>query len=108
MIGRDAGEAEEWEWRNLADFFAEAQLRAIQDAALQVLSAARLPADAPVVAAGTGRFVVEKLAARLGRRCESWASLVRKLMRNSRLQLATARRPWRWRCCSPLAQGSPP
>ena len=65
MIGRDAGEAEDWEWRNLAAFLAEAQLRTMHDAALQVLSTARLPEDAPVVAAGTGRFVVEKLAARL-------------------------------------------
>lgn len=74
-IGRDAREAENWEWQNLAAFFAEAQLRAMQDAALQVLSSARLPEDAPVVAAGTGRFVVEKLAARLGRRCEKWEAL---------------------------------
>lgn len=76
MIGRDAGEAEEWEWRGVAEFFAEAQLRAMHDAALQALSAADLPADAPVVAAGAGRFVVERLAARLGRRCERWEALV--------------------------------
>jgi probable H4MPT-linked C1 transfer pathway protein len=76
MIGRDVGEGEGWEWKNLAAFFAEAQLRTMHDAAVQVLSAAHLPADAPVVAAGTGRFVVEKLAARLGRRCEKWEALV--------------------------------
>ncbi len=76
MIGRDAGEAEFWEWRSLAAFFAEAQLRPMQDAALQVLSAAELPAAAPVVAAGTGSFVVEELAARLGRSCEKWESLI--------------------------------
>jgi probable H4MPT-linked C1 transfer pathway protein len=72
MIGRDVGEAEDREWRNLADFFAEAQLRALHDAALQVLSDARLPSDAPVIAAGTGRFVIERLAARLGRPMLPW------------------------------------
>jgi probable H4MPT-linked C1 transfer pathway protein len=76
MIGRDAGEAEGWEWRNLAAFFAEAQLRALQDAMLQVLSVSKLPEDAPVIAAGTGSFIVEKLASRLGRRCEAWEALV--------------------------------
>jgi (4-(4-[2-(gamma-L-glutamylamino)ethyl]phenoxymethyl)furan-2-yl)methanamine synthase len=72
MIGRDAGEAEDWEWRNLAAFFADAQLRAVQDAALQVTSATRLSDGAPVVAAGTGRFLVAKIAARLGRSVEPW------------------------------------
>ncbi|MGH6925034.1 MAG: hydantoinase/oxoprolinase family protein [Propylenella sp.] len=74
MIGRDAGEAEAWEWRRLADFYAEAQLRALADAAMQVLSSSELPPDAPVAAAGTGRFVVERLAARLDRECLPWES----------------------------------
>ncbi len=76
MIGRDAQEAEDWEWRNLAAFFAEAQLTELQDAARQVFSASELSPGAPVVAAGTGDFIVERLAARLGRRCEAWESLV--------------------------------
>lgn len=76
MIGRDASEAADREWRNLAAFLAEAQLRAVHDGALQVLSATDMPDAAPVVAAGTGRFVVETLAARLGRRCERWEDFV--------------------------------
>lgn len=76
MIGNDVGEGEDWEWKNLAVFFAEAQLGTLQDAALQVLSSGRLTDDAPLVAAGTGAFVVEKLAARLGRRCDRWETLV--------------------------------
>jgi probable H4MPT-linked C1 transfer pathway protein len=76
MIGRDMGEGEEWEWKNLAAFFAEAQLRTMQDGALQVLSAVGLPDHAPIVAAGTGQFVVENLATRLGRSCERWEDLV--------------------------------
>ena len=76
MIGRDAAEAADWEWRSLAAFFAEAQLRRIHDAALQVLSMTRLPADAPVVAAGSGVFVLRRLAERLGRRFENFESLI--------------------------------
>ena len=76
MIGRDAGEAEEWEWRGLAAFFAEAQLRTIARCGAAGSFFRALPEDAPVVAAGAGRFVVESLAARLGRQCENWEALV--------------------------------
>jgi probable H4MPT-linked C1 transfer pathway protein len=76
MIGRDTTDAPEPEWRGLAAFFAEAQLRTIHDAALQVLSVATLLEDAPIVAAGAGAFVVEKLAARLSSPCEKWEDLV--------------------------------
>jgi probable H4MPT-linked C1 transfer pathway protein len=76
MIGRDAEEAEEWEWRNLAAYFAETQLQDLHRAALQVMSAAPMPDDAPLVAAGSGAFVLERLAARLGRRFERWETLV--------------------------------
>jgi probable H4MPT-linked C1 transfer pathway protein len=76
MIGRDADDAEFWEWRHLAASFAEAQLQEVHRAALQVMSAARLPDDAPLVAAGSGAFVLEKLAARLGRPFERWGTLV--------------------------------
>lgn len=76
IIGRDAAEADAAEWRALAAFFAEAQLRRVHDAALQVLSAAGLAEDAPVVAAGAGRFVLKHLAARLGRPFELWEASV--------------------------------
>ena len=76
MIGRDAEEAEAWEWQQLARFFAEAQLRSIEDAAMQVLSASRVADDAPIVGAGIGQFVVRKLAARLGRPFEAWADTI--------------------------------
>jgi uncharacterized hydantoinase/oxoprolinase family protein len=76
MIGRDVGEAEPLEWRALAAFFAEAQLRAVHDAAMQVASATHLAPDAPLVAAGTGRFVLWRLAERLGRPYEEWETSV--------------------------------
>jgi probable H4MPT-linked C1 transfer pathway protein len=76
MVGADVDEADEAEWKALARFFAEAQLRTIHNAALQVLSAAQIPPDAPVVVAGIGRFVLEKLAARLDRPVEGWEAIV--------------------------------
>jgi len=76
IVGADSDDAEDEVWQALARFFAEAQLRTIHDAALQAISAAKLAADAPVVIAGTGRFVLEKLAARLGRPVERWEAQV--------------------------------
>ncbi len=67
MIGRDSGEADESAWDRLAQFFAEAQLRDIMDAAALVLSRGLLDASAPVVGAGTGCGVIRELAARTGR-----------------------------------------
>jgi probable H4MPT-linked C1 transfer pathway protein len=76
MIGRDAADGTDAEWRALAGFFAEAQMRSVHDAALQVLSAVPLPEDAPVVGAGSGAFVMGRLAARLGRPYQAWESVV--------------------------------
>ncbi len=67
MIGRDAAEADEAAWRNLAVWFAECQLRRIADGAALVLSRATLPTSAPIISAGIGGRVVARLAARLGR-----------------------------------------
>jgi probable H4MPT-linked C1 transfer pathway protein len=67
MIGRDSGEADDAAWEALAQFFAEAQLRDIMDAAALVLSRGLLPSSALVVGAGAGRGVIRELAARIGR-----------------------------------------
>ena len=75
MIGRDAGDAGDADWHGLAMWFAEMQLRQVHDGALLVLSGARLPPDAPVIAAGVGAPIVRRLAERLGRRCVPFASL---------------------------------
>jgi probable H4MPT-linked C1 transfer pathway protein len=76
MIGHDAAAADAWEWRRLAAFFAEAQLRLIHDAALQVLSSARLSDEAPLIGAGSGSFVLRRLAERLGRPYIAWEDVV--------------------------------
>lgn len=67
MLGldRDAGSLEHW--RQLARYFSRQQLHAIGEA--YDLCAARnmLSADAPLVGAGVGRFLVERLSQCLGR-----------------------------------------
>jgi probable H4MPT-linked C1 transfer pathway protein len=67
LLGRDTEDASEAEWRAVAHHLAERQLRALHDAAAQVLSRTSLPDDAPVVAAGIGAFLADRLAARLAR-----------------------------------------
>jgi probable H4MPT-linked C1 transfer pathway protein len=69
MVGRDAGDADAEQWAALARWFAEAQIRAVADGALLVLSQCTLPADAPIVAAGVGASVLREVARRIGRDC---------------------------------------
>jgi len=70
MVGRDvadAADAADADWKLLARWFAEAQIRGITDAAMLVLSQQSLPPDAPVVGAGIGTRLIEEVARRLGR-----------------------------------------
>ncbi len=76
MIGRDAADAVDGEWHDLAAWFAEAQIRQIHDGAMLVLSRVALPKEAPVIAAGVGAALVRTLAQRLGRPSRAFAGLV--------------------------------
>jgi probable H4MPT-linked C1 transfer pathway protein len=67
MIGCDATDAAEQDWTALAQWFAEAQVQTIVNAAMLVISAARALSDAPIVGAGIGDHVVREVARRLGR-----------------------------------------
>jgi probable H4MPT-linked C1 transfer pathway protein len=67
MVGADGADLDDGAMLALARWFAEAQLRAIVDAAMLVISAAGLPSDAPVVGAGVGRTIVAEAARRLHR-----------------------------------------
>ena len=67
MLGRDARDGTEDDWRFAAAYIREVQLRSIQDGAALVLSASGLPAAAPVVAAGIGASEAAEIARRLGR-----------------------------------------
>jgi (4-(4-[2-(gamma-L-glutamylamino)ethyl]phenoxymethyl)furan-2-yl)methanamine synthase len=76
MIGREAHEAGPAEWDGLAAWFAEAQIRAIADAAWLRLSRCDLAAASPVVAAGVGEGVAAEVARRLRRSCVGFSSLI--------------------------------
>lgn len=76
MVGRDGGVADGGTWRDLAAWFAEAQLRQIADGASLVISRGVLPPEAPVIGAGVGQHVMARLAARLGRHYVDFAALV--------------------------------
>jgi len=65
MVGRDADELDQREWRSVAEWFSEQQLRTVHEAAFRVSS--MLNDNAPVVGAGTGRWQIRRLAERLGR-----------------------------------------
>jgi probable H4MPT-linked C1 transfer pathway protein len=67
MVGRDAGDGDDASWSALARWLAEAQVRAVTDGALLVLSRGDLPVAAPVVGAGCGDGVLREVARRLGR-----------------------------------------
>jgi hypothetical protein len=60
----------------LAQYFAEAQVRAITDGGMLVLSRGQMPADAPVVAAGIGSGVLQEVARRLSRDCIEFEALI--------------------------------
>ncbi|BBP05168.1 ATP synthase subunit C [Sulfuriferula plumbiphila] len=76
MMGRDACALPEGAWAELAAWFANAQLERISRAARQVLSRGLLEPNAPLVIAGTGAFLGERLAARLGRPVMNFSQLL--------------------------------
>ncbi|PWC37847.1 hydantoinase/oxoprolinase family protein [Azospirillum sp. TSO35-2] len=67
MIGADLADADAAAWRRLASYFIDRQTRAVEDGLAQVVSRGVVPDDAPLVGAGVGRFLVERVAARTGR-----------------------------------------
>ena len=76
MVGRDVDDADAPAWAALAQWFAEAQIRAATDGAMLVLSQGSLPAGAPIVAAGVGAAVVREVARRLGRDSVDFGSVL--------------------------------
>ena len=76
MIGRDLESAPLSAWRQCAHYLAELQLWKIRQACERVLSRGKVAEHAPLVGAGVGRFLVERLAAQLGRRYRDFDNLV--------------------------------
>ncbi|MDF1585562.1 hydantoinase/oxoprolinase family protein [Marinimicrococcus flavescens] len=67
MVGADLDELPMQAWRGLASFLADRQLRLLEDAAALQLSRRLVAADAPVIGAGCGVLLAERLAGRLDR-----------------------------------------
>ena len=67
MLGLDVEDAGLDDWRRVSGFVAEQQLRSLADSGARLLSRGELSAAAPIVGAGVGRFLVRRLADRLGR-----------------------------------------
>ena len=67
MLGTDAEAASDDEWQQVARWFADKQLQTILEGCFQVISASGLPATAPLVGAGVGRFMAKACARRLNR-----------------------------------------
>jgi len=76
MVGRDVDGADASAWTALAQYFAEAQIRAITDGGMLVLSEGQLPANAPIVAAGIGAGLLQEVARRLSRDCIEFEALI--------------------------------
>ncbi len=67
MLGLDADATDFEGWRKVSGYLAELQLRQIEDACTRILSRPGLPDSAPLVGAGVGRFLVERICQRLNR-----------------------------------------
>ena len=76
MIGRDVESAPLSRWRRCARDLADLHSGQIRKACESLCSAANLPAGAPIIGAGTGRFLVKKLAKQLRRPYRDFHSLV--------------------------------
>jgi (4-(4-[2-(gamma-L-glutamylamino)ethyl]phenoxymethyl)furan-2-yl)methanamine synthase len=76
MLGSDAVDADDKTWDLLARWFAEAQRRAIADAAMLVMSRCVAASAGPVIAAGIGVGVVAEVAQRLGLSCQRFDELL--------------------------------
>ena len=76
MVGRDVDNADPSAWTALAQYFAEAQIRAITDGGMLVLSEGQLPVNAPIVAAGIGAGLLQEVARRLSRDCIEFDTLI--------------------------------
>jgi probable H4MPT-linked C1 transfer pathway protein len=92
MTGRDASDLTLPEWRELARWFSEQQLRTVHDAAFRVAGKLAPNPDAPVVGAGIGRWQLRRLAERVERRFIDFADLIpaREKTRNEASSAAPA------------------
>lgn len=69
MLGHDDEDAGDGDWMALAQAFKTVQLQQLRRAVERLLARGRLSMDAPLVAAGAGRFLAHALADELQRDC---------------------------------------
>jgi probable H4MPT-linked C1 transfer pathway protein len=67
MLGMDADATDLDGWRGVSRYIAEQQLRQLVDGCERILSRPGISLSAPLVGAGVGRFLVERICHRLGR-----------------------------------------
>lgn len=88
MLGRDAAEADMNSWITLAEAARQAQLASLQQAALRAISRQLLGDDAPLIGAGAGSFLVQRLAVLLQRPFINASSVIRSADQDLRQQAA--------------------
>ncbi len=76
MFGCDDTHASPAEWRTAAAYLREAQLNTVIEGAFQVISAAPIAEDAPIIAAGVGTAEVREVARRLRRPCATFGEFL--------------------------------
>ncbi len=76
MVGRDAATAPHEAWVDLARDLASRQEAQIASALSAVARLAEIPADAPVIGAGAGRFMAARVATSLRRPVREFSSLI--------------------------------
>jgi probable H4MPT-linked C1 transfer pathway protein len=76
MLGLDLDAGSLAQWRQLAWYFSRQQLHSLEQACDLAVARNTLPDDAPLAGAGVGRFLVERLAQRLGRPYVDLQSLI--------------------------------
>jgi len=99
MVGLDARDASEADWRACAQAWRAAQLAEIGGQLERVCAEHAIDDRAPLVSAGCGDFLVEALAAASGRRCLPYAEHVATLAP----QATASVRPWAQVCAPSIA-----
>jgi (4-(4-[2-(gamma-L-glutamylamino)ethyl]phenoxymethyl)furan-2-yl)methanamine synthase len=78
MIGRDVESAAPEAWKNLAQQFADKQLQQLQIACERQLARGLLAASAPIIGAGCGNLLAQKIAQKLDRPYLDFSSIASK------------------------------
>lgn len=76
LVGRDASQLSDSQAQSLAAHFARAQMRLIEDQIALLASRGAIAPEAPIIGAGVGRLLVQRLAQTQGRAYRDFASFI--------------------------------